>query len=100
MPPISWKRPERPCAMHRILHRHRAPVRWRPSRSTRPKKASSRQRKGLHEANDAIDDLVDSQREQEENQAEEQDLADEQAAIPDIKGEPITVDEIAISRRD
>ncbi|SMX88495.1 hydrophobic/amphiphilic exporter-1, HAE1 family [Brevibacterium aurantiacum] len=51
--------------------------------------------KGLNEANDAIDDLVDSQREQEESQAEEQDLADEQAAIPDIKGDPITVDEIA-----
>ncbi|MGO3205299.1 MAG: efflux RND transporter permease subunit, partial [Brevibacterium aurantiacum] len=51
--------------------------------------------KGLQEANDAIDDLIDGQREQEENQAEEQDLADEQAAIPDIKGEPITVDEIA-----
>ncbi|RCS92722.1 AcrB/AcrD/AcrF family protein [Brevibacterium aurantiacum] len=51
--------------------------------------------KGLNEANDAIDDLVDGQREQEENQNEEQDLADEQAAIPDIKGEPITVDEIA-----
>ena len=51
--------------------------------------------KGLNEANDAIDDLIDGQREQEENQNEEQDLADEQAAIPDIKGEPITVDEIA-----
>ncbi|WP_319021969.1 efflux RND transporter permease subunit [Brevibacterium sp. FME17] len=51
--------------------------------------------KGLNEANDAIDDLVDGQREQEESQAEEQDLADEQAAIPDIKGDPITVDEIA-----
>ena len=51
--------------------------------------------KGLKEANDSIDDLVDGQREQEESQAAEQDLADEQAAIPDIKGEPITVDEIA-----
>ena len=51
--------------------------------------------KGLKEANDAIDDLVDGQREQNESQTQEQDLADEQAAIPDIKGEPITVDEIA-----
>ena len=51
--------------------------------------------KGLKEANDAIDDLVDGQREQEQSQEEEQALADEQAAIPDIKGEPITVDEIA-----
>ena len=51
--------------------------------------------KGLEEANDSIDDIVDSQREQEQSQEEEQSLADEQAAIPDIKGEPITVDEIA-----
>ena len=51
--------------------------------------------KGLKEANDAIDDLIDVQREQEQTQEEEEALADEQAAIPDIKGEPITVDEIA-----
>lgn len=47
---------------------------------------------------DMAADQVDQAREgveQAERQAAEEDLTDEQAAIPGIKGEPITVDEIA-----
>ena len=51
--------------------------------------------KGLREANQAIDDLIDGQAEQRQSQAEDERLADEQEAITDIKGDPITVDEVA-----
>ncbi|RAE31179.1 hypothetical protein DN540_41075, partial [Burkholderia multivorans] len=42
-----------------------------------------------------IDDLIDGQAEQRQSQAEDERLADEQEAITDIKGDPITVDEVA-----
>ncbi|WP_309132708.1 efflux RND transporter permease subunit [Brevibacterium sp.] len=51
--------------------------------------------KGLREANEAIDDIINGQEEQRQNQAEEERLADEQEAIPDLKGDSVTVDEIA-----
>ncbi len=51
--------------------------------------------KGLREADEAIDDIISGQEEQRQTQAEEERLADEQEAIPDLKGEPVTVDEIA-----
>ncbi len=51
--------------------------------------------KGLREANQSIDDLIDGQSEQRRTQAEDERLADKQEAIPDLKGDPITVDEVA-----
>ena len=50
---------------------------------------------GLRDANQAIDDIIDGQAEARESQAADERLADEQEAIPDIKGDPITVDDIA-----